>query len=115
MENPAYLMDLVEQVVSLKVLGARRVLTALMPLIKIKRCVRGKDLEALKFVSEIRNFANFRTLRDTVILTLRKALFARSMETKQIGIQGVLHLLQIFKITSSLPVTQVSEASERNI
>jgi Fanconi anemia group I protein len=90
MENPALLGDLVEQVCSMSVSGAKRVLLAMQPIIKTNR-----------------------SLRDSTILALRKALFARSAETKQIGIVGVLQLLQTFKISSSLPVTQGSLTSSQ--
>ncbi len=50
-------------------------------------------------------------MRDATILTLRKSLFDRSNEVKQIGMKGVLQLLQVFKITTALPVTQLSQSS----
>ena len=71
-ENPTLLHELVEQLCTLGVVGARRVMTALLPIIKLNR-----------------------TLKDSTILVLRKALFARSTEAKQIGINGVLQLLKV--------------------
>jgi Fanconi anemia group I protein len=88
MENPAQLNPLVDHITCLDVSGAGRVLRALLPLVK-----------------------RVRSIRDAVILTLRKALFARSTEVKQIGVEGVLKLLKGFRISSALPVTQLSQSS----
>lgn len=87
-DNPMLVNDLLEQTNNLGLSGARRVLNALLPLIKTSR-----------------------VLKNTTILMLRKALFARSVEVKQIGLNGVLQLIKSFKISSSLPVTQMSQSS----
>jgi len=42
---------------------------------------------------------------------LRKALFDRSDEIKEMGMNGVLLLLKVFKLKSALPVTQLSQSS----
>ena len=76
------------QICGLSLPDARRVISALMPIVKVVR-----------------------SLRDTLIPVLRKALFARSTEVKQIGLFGVLQMLKNFHIKSALPVTQMSQSS----
>ncbi len=50
-------------------------------------------------------------MRDAIIVTLNKSLFDRSDQVKQIGMCGLLQLMKIFKITTALPVTQLSQSS----
>ena len=52
-----------------------------------------------------------RHLRDSVILVLRKALFSRSLGTRQTAVTGVLLLLRTFRISTSLAVSQLSQSS----
>merc|ERR1719188_1650317 len=79
MERPNIISDIIDDTASLEVITAREVLRALMPLMHIVRCIR-----------------------DTTILVLRKALFARSSKCKQVGIEGVMQLLMTFKIPTSM-------------
>lgn len=88
MEQPGLLADLVEHLQTLSYFTARRVLTAIMPLVRLKRA-----------------------LRDSVILVLRKALFSRSVAARQTAVTGVLLLLRTFKISTSRAVSQLSQSS----
>ena len=62
---------------SLNYSGGKRVLLALIPVIKISTA-----------------------FRDQTILVIRKALFSPRIETRRIAINGVLALLKYFKISS---------------
>lgn len=77
---------------SLAISDAQHVLSALLPLLKLSR-----------------------QLRDTAILVLRKALFARHTTAKQAGLYGVLLLLKAFHIASTsastAALTQFSQSS----
>lgn len=88
MEQPALLTELVEQLPSLSHFSARRSLLALLPLVRLSR-----------------------HLRDSLILVLRKALFSRTVATRQTAVVGVLLLLRTFKISTSLAVSQLSQSS----
>ncbi len=76
MEHPTLLTGLVEKMAcSVSSTDASRCLTAaLMPAVRANR-----------------------SLRDCAILALRKALFDRSQEAKQVGLEGVMHMLRVFK------------------
>ncbi len=52
-----------------------------------------------------------RSVRDTTIMTLQKIIYDRNDDIKQIGIGAVLQLMKVFKISSPLPVTQLSQSS----
>ena len=52
-----------------------------------------------------------RTLRDSVILILRKALFSRAVSSRQTAVTGILLLLRTFKISTSNAVSQLSQSS----
>ena len=88
MEQPTLMSDLVENLPSLDHFTARRALTAIMPLVKLNK-----------------------SLRDSVILVLRKALFSRAVASRQTAVSGILLLLRTFKINTSHAVSQLSQSS----
>ena len=88
MEQPRLMTDLVENLPSLDHFTARKALTAIMPLVYLNR-----------------------TLRDSVILVLRKALFSRAVASRQTAVSGILLLLRTFKIKTSHAVSQLSQSS----
>lgn len=104
-ENKAILDRLVEQLCTLSCTGAKRLMTAIISVVRMNRYISQCRVVCFMYFN-YQSIIN-RSLKNSTILSLQKALFARSVETKKIGIQGVLHLLQIFRIASSLPVTQV--------
>ena len=83
-EPPTFMNELLDHFGSLGINGAKRVLVALMPLIKYSH-----------------------SLRNATILILRKSLFSPNLETRRIAVIGVLQLLKYFRITSKLPITQL--------
>lgn len=88
LQLPGVLRDLLEQLGTLNAGAARRVLTALMPLIR-------EDRRS--------------SIRDSVVLVLRKSLFSPATDVRKVAVGGVLQLLKQFRIASgsSLPVTQM--------
>ena len=52
-----------------------------------------------------------KSLRDTVIIVLRKALFSRAVASRQTAVTGILLLLRIFKIKTNHAVSQLSQSS----
>ena len=84
-EPPVFINELMDHFGSLGINGAKRVLIALMPMIKY----------------------GGNSLRNTTILILRKSLFSPNIETRRIAVVGVLQLLKYFRINSSLPLTQM--------
>ena len=84
-EPPVYMNELLDHFGSLGINGARRVLIALMPLIKY----------------------GGNSLRNATILILRKSLFSPNIETRRIAVIGVIQLLKCFRINSSLQITQM--------
>eukprot|EP00092_Neocalanus_flemingeri_P013422 GFUD01014471.1.p1 GENE.GFUD01014471.1~~GFUD01014471.1.p1 ORF type:complete len:1306 (+),score=525.63 GFUD01014471.1:564-3920(+) len=88
MEKPGVVSELVENLQRLSYPSARRTLSALLPLVRFSR-----------------------SLRDSLILILRKALFSRSVHTRQVATTGVMLLLKTFKISTSRAVSQLSQSS----
>ena len=88
MEQPKIVSELVENIQRLSYPTARRTLSGLLPLVRFSRA-----------------------LRDSIILVLRKALFSRSVQTRQVGTTGVMLLLKTFKISTSRSVSQLSQSS----
>ena len=84
-EPPVFMNELLDHFGSLGINGARRVLVALMPLVKYGR----------------------NSLRNSTILILRKLLFSPNVDTRRIAVVGVLQLLKYFRISSSLQITQM--------
>ena len=84
-EPPIFMNELLDHLGSLGINGAKRVLVALMPVIK-----HGSH-----------------SIRNATILILRKSLFSPNLETRRIAIAGVLQLLKYFRITSNLALTQM--------
>merc|ERR1719414_735933 len=84
-EPPVFMNELLDHFGSLGINGARRVLVALMPLIKY----------------------GGNSLRNATILILRKSLFSPNIETRRIAVIGVIQLLKCFRINSSLQITQM--------
>jgi len=88
MEQPKVVSELVENLQRLSYSTARRTLSGLLPLVRFSRA-----------------------LRDSIILVLRKALFSRSVQTRQVGTTGVMLLLKTFKINTNRSVSQLSQTS----
>ncbi|CAG2245059.1 FANCI [Mytilus edulis] len=49
------------------------------------------------------------TLKDSLILILRKAMFSRQLDARKIGLQGFLLILKHFKVLGGLPSSQSSQ------
>ena len=84
-EPPTFINELLDHLGSLGASGAKRVIVALIPLIKY-----GSP-----------------SIKNSIILVLRKCLFMPNLDTRKIAVVGVLQLLKYFKITSQLPLTQM--------
>ncbi|XP_076434906.1 Fanconi anemia group I protein-like [Babylonia areolata] len=52
------------------------------------------------------------SLKDTLILLLRKSIFSRQVEECKIGVQGYLAILKSFKVLGGLPGSQGSQSSQ---
>ncbi|KAK3789845.1 hypothetical protein RRG08_055131 [Elysia crispata] len=48
-------------------------------------------------------------LKDTIIIVLRKAMFARQLNARKIGVLGFLMILKNFKVLGCLPSSQISQ------
>ena len=88
MERPNVVTELVENLQRLSYPAARRTLSGLLPLVRFSR-----------------------SLRDSIILVLRKALFSQSVQTRKIATVGVILLLKSFKINTNRYVSQLSQSS----
>ena len=85
-ENRAFLTDLLVHLGLLPLPTARRLLAALLPVLKI--CA---------------------PLKDQLVLTLRKLLVGKRCESRQIAVCGLLLCLRHFRVVSSLPFSQASQ------
>lgn len=86
--NGVVITNLIENIHRLSYTAGRRTLAALIPLMKINR-----------------------SLRNPLILVLRKALFSRNIHTRQVGVSGVFTLLKTFKISTNMVSSQLSQSS----
>ena len=75
-EPPTFINELLDHLGSLGASGAKRVIVALIPLIKY-----GSP-----------------SIKNSIILVLRKCLFMPNLDTRKIAVVGVLQLLKYFKI-----------------
>ncbi|KAF0306828.1 Fanconi anemia group I protein [Amphibalanus amphitrite] len=85
-ESRAHLTDLLAHLGLLPLTTARRLLAALLPVLKI--CA---------------------PLKDQLVLTLRKLLVGKRCEGRQIAVCGLLLCLRHFRVVSSLPFSQASQ------
>ncbi|XP_064602070.1 Fanconi anemia group I protein-like [Liolophura sinensis] len=52
------------------------------------------------------------TLKDALILVLRKAMFSRELNARKIGVTGFLMLLKHFRVLGGLPLSQLSSSQD---
>ncbi|XP_070212059.1 Fanconi anemia group I protein-like [Littorina saxatilis] len=52
------------------------------------------------------------SLKDTLILLLRKSIFSRQLDECKIGVQGYLAILRSFKVLGGIPSSQASQSSQ---
>ncbi|KAK9718765.1 FANCI helical domain 2 [Popillia japonica] len=88
LENKSCIVQLMEALVSVPEHCAETILDTVLPLIKISP-----------------------TLRDHLFLLLRKALFSRSTETRQVGVRGFLKVLTKLKIQNLTALSQINSSS----
>ncbi|KAL3863875.1 hypothetical protein ACJMK2_005602 [Sinanodonta woodiana] len=51
------------------------------------------------------------SLRDSLILVLRKSMFSRQLDARKIGVSGFLMILKHFRVLGGLPSSQASQAA----
>ncbi|KAK3595809.1 hypothetical protein CHS0354_014625 [Potamilus streckersoni] len=51
------------------------------------------------------------SLRDSLILVLRKSMFSRQLDARKIGVSGFLMMLKHFRVIGGLPSSQASQAA----
>jgi len=81
--NTAYIINFINNIHRMSYTAGRASLNGLMPLLKLNR-----------------------TLRNPLILVLRKALFSKNLHTRQVGVSGVFTILKTFKISSNMVSSQ---------
>ncbi|XP_025095765.1 Fanconi anemia group I protein-like isoform X2 [Pomacea canaliculata] len=52
------------------------------------------------------------SLRDAVMLLLRKSIFSRQLDERKVGLQGFLAILKSFKVLGGVPSSQESQSSQ---
>uniref|UniRef100_A0A1Y1K0T8 Fanconi anemia group I protein n=1 Tax=Photinus pyralis TaxID=7054 RepID=A0A1Y1K0T8_PHOPY len=88
LENQSSIVELLEYLVQGPGSTAKLILSAILPLIKISS-----------------------TIRDHLILLLRKSLYSRVMETKQMAVAGFLKLIKNLKVSNLAVLSQSSSSS----
>lgn len=88
MENLSCVVQLMEAIIQLPINPASDLLDAIIPLTKLSP-----------------------TIRDHLIILLRKALYSRSTETRQLAVTGFLKLIKNLKISNLAALSQSSSSS----
>lgn len=92
LENQRIIINLIERLLLLPGHVADAIMNAIMPLIKIST-----------------------TIRDNLILVLRKALWCGSIETRQFAVIGFLKLFKSIKVSNLAAFSQGNSLSQRSI
>ncbi|KAF7283340.1 hypothetical protein GWI33_000852 [Rhynchophorus ferrugineus] len=86
LENQNSLVEVMESIIQISAITANQLLDAIIPLAKVSP-----------------------TIRDQFILILRKGLYSRSVENRQVAVNGFVKLITILKLSN---MSQLSESSE---
>ncbi|GLV41723.1 Fanconi anemia complementation group I [Carabus blaptoides fortunei] len=88
LENQTIIIQLIEQILIIPGLSSRHIINSILPLIKVSL-----------------------TIRDNLILILRKALYSRKIETRQMAACGFLKLLKSLRISSLAALSQSNSSA----